>query len=283
MFDLCRRILAIAMLVGLSVSTAMGQAPVVAPSGEDPFQAPAEEVVTSDANDMTPIGLFRQNPLAAIGSILPFAIASLIAIWFGAERLVVLRRARVIPKPFVDRFLMLLRSGALDRSSAIVLCSENDSPVAHVFAHGARKWGRPSVEVEQAIIDGGERQVSQLRKHLRIINGVATISPLVGLLGTVIGMMMAFFNLAGSDGGNRAEQLAVGIVTALGTTALGLAIAIPCLILYMYLVGRIDALVMEMDELAQHVVNRISAEGLATNPPAPKSGRSRSRAAEPIS
>lgn len=249
-------------------------------TNEDDFQSPAEEVVTSDETNLSPSGLFLRKPLVAFFSILPFVIASLIAIWFSAERLVVLRKGRVIPKPFVSRFLLMLRSGTLDRGAAIVFCEENDSPVANIFVHGVRKWGRPSVEVEQAIIDGGERQVSHLRKHLRIINGVATITPLIGLLGTVVGMMMAFFNLAGSDGGNRAEHLAVGIVTALGTTALGLAIAIPCLIIYMYLVGRIDALVMEMDDLAQQVVNRISAEGLAANPPVRPGARTRTRPAE---
>lgn len=251
---------------------------------DDPFPAsPAEQAVGADDGRMTPSKLISDNPTAAIGSVLPFVIASLIAIWFGAERLVVLRRGRVIPKPFVERFLNLLKAGQLDAGSALNLCEENNSPVAHVFAHGVRKWGKPSVEVEQAIIDGGERQVSQLRKHLRIINGVATITPLIGLLGTVLGMMMAFFDLAGSGEGSRAQELAVGIVTALSTTALGLAIAIPCLILYMYLAGRIDSLVMEMDELAQQVVNRISAEGLAANPPVRPGSRARPKAAEAVS
>lgn len=246
------------------------------PITPDPF--PPEPAAAEPADDadgpISPSELVRQNPAAAIGSVAPFLVASLIAIWFGVERLVVLRRSRVIPRPFVERFLNLLRLGQLDPASALALCEDNDSPVAHVFAHGVRKWGKPSVEVEQAIIDGGERQVAHLRKHLRIINSVATVTPLIGLLGTVIGMMIAFFDLAGSDGGNRAQELAVGIVTALSTTALGLAIAIPCLILYTCLAARIDNLVMEMDELAQQVVNFISAEGLAANPPV----RPRSRA-----
>lgn len=248
---------------------------------EDPFPAsPAERAIDVDQGRMTPSNLISENPTLAFGSVFPFIVASLIAIWFSAERLVVLRRGRVIPKPFVERFLNLLRAGQLDAASALHLCEENDSPVAHVFAHGVRKWGKPSVEVEQAIIDGGERQVSQLRKHLRIINGVATITPLIGLLGTVLGMMMAFFDLAGSGEGSRAQELAVGIVTALSTTALGLAIAIPCLIIYMYLAGRIDSLVMEMDELAQQVVNRISAEGLMAHPPVRPGPRTRAKPAE---
>ncbi len=211
----------------------------------------------------------------------PFLFASFIAIWFGIERLVVLRRGRVIPRAFVDRFLQHLEQGKLDQDSALELCEENGSPVASVFAHGVRKWGKPSVEVEQAIIDGGERQVSQLRKHLRILNGVSTVTPLVGLLGTVIGMILAFNEIAAADALGKADKLAVGIAMALLTTALGLMIAIPALILYMFLAGRVDSLVMEMDLLAQDVVHLISMEALAKDPGSPqraRSSRSASRA-----
>lgn len=198
---------------------------------------------------------------------IPIGICSFIALAFGFERLVVLRRRRVIPKDFVSRFLEHLEQGQLDRRGALELCEDNGSPLAQVFAHGIRKWGKPSVEVEQAIIDGGERQVSQLRKHLRILNAVATISPLLGLFGTVVGMIMCFNEISTGSAMGKSEQLAGGIGVALITTAAGLAVAIPALIIYMYLVGRVDALVMEMDFLAQKVVNLISAEALA-NPPA---------------
>jgi biopolymer transport protein ExbB len=194
---------------------------------------------------------------------IPFLLASVIAVWFGIERLVVLRRSRVIPRPFVQRFLDHLEQGKLDSMTAQRLCEQSESPVASIFAHGIRKWGKPSVEVEQAIIDGGERQVSQLKKHLRVINGVATVTPLLGLLGTVIGMIQAFNDIASAGAMGRADQLAFGIALALLTTAFGLAIAIPSLIMYMYLAGRVDALVLEMDLLAQDVVNLISAEALA--------------------
>jgi hypothetical protein len=124
------------------------------------------------------------------------------------------------------------------------------------FAHGVRKWGKPSVEVEQAIIDGGERQVSQLRKHLRILNGVATVSPLMGLLGTVVGMIIAFNQIASAGAMGKAEELAVGIALALVTTAIGLTIAIPSLILYMYLAGRVDAPGLGMDQVAPSAARR---------------------------
>lgn len=193
---------------------------------------------------------------------IPFAVVTFIVVWFTVERLVVLRRGRVIPRPFVERFLKLLDAGELDPDEALSVCLENDSPIAHIFAHGVRKWGKPSVEVEQAIIDGGERQVGALRTHLRVLNGASTISPLLGLLGTVWGMLMAFdeISLAGAQGST--DRLAQNIALALVTTVAGLVIAIPSLAIYMFLSGRVDALVMEMDELSQQVVHCISGEAL---------------------
>lgn len=234
------------------------------------------QIENKENTDATEKKVIRKKKVSAIPSspaeliallgwvtIAPFFLASVIALWFAIERLVVLRKGRVIPRPFVERFLQHLEHGKLTPENALSLCNENGSPIAEVFAHGVRKWGKPSVEVEQAIIDGGERQVSQLRKHLRVINGVATITPLMGLLGTVIGMIFAFNKIASSDAMGNPAELAVGIGIALLTTAAGLSIAIPSLILYMYLAGRVDALVMEMDLLAQNVVHFISAESLA--------------------
>ncbi|VAX42721.1 MotA/TolQ/ExbB proton channel family protein [hydrothermal vent metagenome] len=233
------------------------------------------QIENKENTDATEKKVIRKKKVSAIPSspaeliafgwvtIAPFFLASVIALWFAIERLVVLRKGRVIPRPFVERFLQHLEHGKLTPENALTLCNENGSPIAEVFAHGVRKWGKPSVEVEQAIIDGGERQVSQLRKHLRVINGVATITPLMGLLGTVIGMIFAFNKIASSDAMGNPAELAVGIGIALLTTAAGLSIAIPSLILYMYLAGRVDALVMEMDLLAQNVVHFISAESLA--------------------
>jgi biopolymer transport protein ExbB len=199
----------------------------------------------------------------------PFAAVTLVALWVTADRLVVLRRGRVIPKPFVQRFLKLLDEGELEPGEALQICEENDSPVAHVFAHGIRKWGKPSVEVEQAIIDGGERQVSALRNHLRILNGVTTVAPLLGLLGTVWGMLLAFKDIA-KPGQGHMEQLGADIALALVTTAAGLVIAIPAVCVYLFLSGRVDSLVMEMDDLSQRVVHCISAEALTERASRPR-------------
>lgn len=239
---------------------ARGLSPADADVVED-GSAPADD--SADSIQTTGIPKSPMEIVSALDYyVIPFLIASVISLWFTIERLVVLRTGRVIPRHFVDRFLHHLEQNKLDSSTALKLCEQSDSPIAAVFAHGIRKWGKPSVEVEQAIIDGGERQVSQLRKHLRVINGVATVTPLLGLFGTVVGMITAFNEIAKGGAMGNPTQLASGIALALLTTAIGLAIAIPSLIVYMYLSGRVDRLVMEMDLLAQDVVHLISAEAL---------------------
>jgi biopolymer transport protein ExbB len=190
-------------------------------------------------------------------------LCSFLLVAFTLERAVSLRRDRVIPGPFVSRFLNQLRNGDLDREQALELCEANGSPVAQVFAGAIRKWGRPGVEVEQSVIDAGERATNSLRRYLRVFYGVATVGPLLGLMGTVLGMIETFNVIAAAaDALGRSQQLAGGIAKALLNTAGGLAVAIPASILYVFFVSRVDRLVIEIDAQAQQVVNCVSAEEL---------------------
>jgi biopolymer transport protein ExbB len=200
-------------------------------------------------------------------------LCSFLLVAFLLERIVSLRRSRVIPKPFVTRFLQQLGEGQLDREQALELCETNGSPVAQVFAGAVRKWGRPGVEVEQGVIDAGERVTNGLRRYLRVFYGVATVGPLLGLMGTVLGMIQTFNVIAAADALGRAELLAGGIAKALLNTAGGLAVAIPASILYVFFVSRVDRLVIEIDKLAQEVVNIVSAEELHERKPAPPKAR----------
>jgi biopolymer transport protein ExbB len=191
---------------------------------------------------------------------IPIAICSLLLLAFVFERMISLRYGRVIPRAFVTQFRQQMQDGELDRESAMELCQQDGSPVAEVFAGAARKWGRPAVEIEQAIIDSGERVANGLRKYLRVLNGIATVTPLLGLLGTVVGMIRAFNDIATADALGRPEMLAKGISEALLTTAAGLSVAIPALICYLWFVSRVDRLIIEIDALGLEVVNAISAE-----------------------
>lgn len=179
---------------------------------------------------------------------------------FLLERFFSLRRSRVIPRPFVKRFLEQLQEGQLDRTHAVELCEQNGSAVAQVFAAAVKKWGRPAVEVEQAVIDEGERVITRLRRYLRVFHFISTVTPLLGLLGTVLGMIEAFNVIAASDAMGRAELLAGGIGQALITTAAGLTVAIPALTAYSWFVARVDRLVVEIDQLAQQVVNCVAGD-----------------------
>jgi biopolymer transport protein ExbB len=185
---------------------------------------------------------------------------SFLIVTFVLERAISLRRGRVIPKPFVTRFLEQLRSGELDRQQAMALCQENGSPVAMVFAGAVRKWGRPAVEIEQAAIDNGERVANHLRRYLRVFYGVATVGPLLGLMGTVLGMIQTFNVIATHDALGRAELLAGGIAKALLNTAGGLAVAIPASVFYVFFISRVDRLIIDIDALTQEVVGVISGE-----------------------
>ncbi len=219
--------------------------------------APETVVVSRRLTDVITAG----GPL-----MIPIGACSFILVVFSFERLFSLRRGRIIPGPFTKRFLEQLKQGQLNRESAIALCEKNGSCMARVFLAGVQKWGRSGVEVEQAILDSGERVSNELRKYLRLINGVSTISPLLGLLGTVLGMITAFDSIS-SVSNSLADPktlIATGISTALITTAAGMTVAIPALISYLYFCGVVDRRVMEIDSLGMKVVHMISAEAIAS-------------------
>ncbi len=204
----------------------------------------------------------------------PIALCSFVLTVFAFERFIHLRTGRVIPRPFVKRLIEQLQQQQVDREEALELCERNPSPIAAILSAAVKKYGRPSVEVEQAVLDAGEREGNLLRRNMRLLNAISNVSPLLGLLGTVLGMIQAFNDIAGAKSMGRPDLLAGGISQALLTTAAGLLVAIPAYLLYMFFLGRTDKLIMEMDLHAQRLVEAISAEGLQEN----DTSRTRSRA-----
>lgn len=247
--------------VTLLVGASLAQESAVPSSGTGIQAAAVSEAslepVTNNRAISRAVQLVRQGgPM-----MFPLGVSSFILFLFIFERAISLRSGRVVPRPFVKKFLEQVQAGTLDPREALELCEENRSPIAEVFAACVKKWDRPSVEVEQAIIDSGERVAANLRKYLRLFNGIATTSPLFGLLGTVTGMIHAFNIIANSDAMGRPEMLAGGIGEALITTAAGLIIAIPATIAYMYFTGRVDRLIGEIDSFGQELVGEIASDG----------------------
>lgn len=236
---------------------------------EEP-QAPREAVddvapPNDEVAEQSLFGILRSGGIVMI----PILACSFLTLVFVFERFISLRRGRVIPVPFVKKFLHQLREGKLDKESALELCNESGSPVAEVFAGAVRRWGRPTVEVEQAILDAQERAATGLRRYVRLFSAVANISPLLGLLGTVLGMIRMFKEVADADAMGRIERLSHGISEALLSTAGGLCVAIPALCFYVFFSSRVERLLGDLDTVGQELVGLISAEALAEA----KSGR----------
>ncbi len=234
--------------------------------------APTNEPPAADSKNAEPeakkiaIPTDMQSVVELMGYwMIPYIAASVIMVWFTLERLVVLRRGRVIPTAFVKKFIEELQADKLDQLTAIAACEKNGSPVSKLFVFALQKWARPAVEVEQAVLDGGERIVARLRTHVRALNTISVIMPMVGLLGTVVGLIGAFNDIAAASAMGNIDLLAANIAIALLTTAFGLGVAIPALTIYIYLCGRVESLVMQMDELGQQVAFAVSMEGQELN------------------
>ncbi len=246
----------IAVTVALSCGTACAQ-------DFSSSSASATASVSADSHGIARLViLVRQCGIISV----PLITCSFLLSLFVFERLISLRRARVIPRPFVRRFVTRLRDNELEQREALALCRENGSPIAEVFAAAVMKWDRASVEVEQAAIDAGERVSYSLKKYLRLFNGIATITPLLGLLGTVMGMIQSFNVIATADGMGRPDLLASGISQALLTTAGGLTVAIPAYVAHVYFSARVDKLITEIDGYSQEVVNAVAADGWREKP-----------------
>jgi len=181
---------------------------------------------------------------------IPISIVSLLVVTFGLERMIALRRRRVLPPVLFDGLDRLAnQKGGLDPRRAYALCQKHPSTASRVILDMLLRLGRPHAEVERALRDACDREAGRLYANVRWLTLAAGIAPLLGLLGTVGGMIQAFFETANlQPGANRADYLAEGIYKALVTTFAGLSVAIPAAILAHMFEGRIQRLFRELDE-----------------------------------
>lgn len=206
----------------------------------------------------------------------PIVAMSLVVVTFGIERLVALRGGRFLPSGLRDGIAKLV-TGGFDPRKAYRLCQEFPSAAADVLAAMLEKVGRPVPEIERAAEVAKDREASRLYANIRPISLAVTVTPLLGLLGTVQGMIMAFYTTANLEAGaNRAAELASGIYVALITTFAGLCVAIPAAMIAHYLEGRILRGFRRVDDLVAEVLpqleryenkGRLTAAQLAAQPP----------------
>ena len=189
--------------------------------------------------------------------IIPIAACSVIALGVFLERLWSLQRNRIIPESFIKRIEGLI---ANERpQDALLLCQENENPMANIMAAALVNAKRNRERIKEAVGDSGRYESAMLERYVEIIATVSTISPLLGLLGTVLGMIKVFQGVEAYGLGDP-TFFAAGIWEALITTAVGLAVAIPAFIFYKYLMARIDALVIEMEERSLRLVDLVARD-----------------------
>ena len=175
----------------------------------------------------------------------PILACSIVALAVFFERLWVFKRANIIPVQFIRQVKKLLSEQKI--SEAVLLCQSNESSIARIFIAGLKNPKRGMWLVKEAIEERGSREATILEKKVGILSTIANLTPLLGLLGTVSGMIKTFKVISLQGIGNPAP-LAGGIAEALITTAAGLSIAIPTLICYRFLKDKADALIFEMEE-----------------------------------
>ena len=176
---------------------------------------------------------------------IPLLILSILAIYIFIERAVVIRKAAREDRTFMDRIKDYIHEGDVD--AALNLCKKTDTPYARLIEKGMTRLGRPMNDVLVAIENVGNLEVAKLEKGFPWLATAAAGAPMLGFLGTVTGMVRAFYNMASAGTSADITTLSGGIYEALVTTVAGLVVGIIALFAYNYLVARVDGVVNQLE------------------------------------
>lgn len=193
---------------------------------------------------------------AAGWPIWPLLLASVIAVALIIERSITLRAAKIVPPTLLDQVVEVYRRQGV--SPEILERLAKDSPLGEVLAAGLRNHASPRQVMKEAIDETGRAVARDLERFLTTLGTIATAAPLLGLFGTVVGMIEIFGSQ--SPTGTNPQQLAHGISIALYNTAFGIAIAIPALIFYRHFRNKVDNFVVDMEQAAAKLVDIIHGE-----------------------
>ncbi|MDH3718817.1 MAG: MotA/TolQ/ExbB proton channel family protein [Planctomycetota bacterium] len=236
------------------------------------------DVVAKQGSDEGKLNLLTLL-LAGGWPMIPIVFMLILVVTFVIDRLLGLRRLKVMPPELTTEFGRLATgAGGFDPRKAYRICQQYPCTASNVIRAMLLKIGRPHAEVEHSVNEANEREAAGLYANVRWLNLAAAVTPLMGLFGTVWGMINAFYATATlPEGASKAQVLADGIVIALVTTLGGLFVAIPAAIAAHFFEGRIQALFREIDELLFSLLPqierfegklRVSREHLDTSSPA---------------
>ncbi len=250
-------------LADVSLSTSRGQE-TTGPTADVQDQDQGGEAPTVDSQ---PLVRTETRQAINLGSLLvrggffmiPIGLMSLLVVTIVVERALALRRNRILPGELIAQLGQLGSSTAgFDPREAYRICQRLPSSAARVIRSMLLKVGRPHSEVEHAVAEASQREADRLHANVRWLTLAAAVTPLLGLLGTVWGMIRAFHDTTQlAPGQNKADYLAEGIYVALVTTLGGLIVAIPAAFFAHYFEGRIQALFHQIDELLFNLMPQI--------------------------
>jgi len=192
--------------------------------------------------------LFKGGPI-----MIPIMLGSIIALAIFLERMWVLRKSVVIPDGITEKVQALLLAGK--RQEAITLCQSNPTPLSRILLTVIGREDAMDEEILALVEDAGKRETRKMEQYIEALGTTAAVEPLLGLLGTVTGLIRTFQQIVYSSGQGAVDpgKLANGIWEALITTAAGLTIAIPCYIGYKYLASRADSFTAKLEESASMI------------------------------
>ncbi len=224
-------------------------------SGTETLETVAETVPQQQEMTMSLFELFMKG-----GALMWVLLAlSIVAIYIFGKKWWVLRKAGTVDQYFMKDINDLLLEGKT--KSAVALCQKYDTPVARMVEKGIDRMGRPLQDIQTAVENTGNVEVSRLEKGLPILATIAGGAPMIGFLGTVTGMVQAFFNMANAGNNIDITLLSGGIYTAMITTVGGLIVGIPAYFGYNYLTSKISDIVFNMESITidfMDVLNRSS-------------------------
>ncbi len=179
------------------------------------------------------------------------------SLYLFLERWFYIKRVATNPDPnFIRNIEDLLKEGRIEAASDY--CLRINTPEARVLERGISRIGRPVADISSAMESQAQVEVGNSEKNLNLLAAVPSIAPMLGLLGTVIGMILAFFDLSNAEGAFSPKTLSEGIYTAMGQTATGLAVAIPANFFYNLLLTRIDRFVMKLQNVSNEFLDIIN-------------------------
>ena len=210
------------------------------------FLQASDELATT-VNEVAEDASFSLLGMATKGGwlMIVLVILSLVAIYVFAERLYAINHAAKVDKNFTKDITDYLQDGK--KKSALALCKKSDTPIARMLEKGIERMGRPLHDIQAAVENVGNLEVARLEKGLPVLASIAGGAPMIGFLGTVMGMVQAFFNMSRAGNNIDITLLSGGIYTAMITTVGGLIVGIIAYFCYNYLTSRVSDVVYKME------------------------------------